>query len=319
MKIKNKKRKIIRSLIIFCFLFFSIISTVHADSIGYVPLAPLPGETADQPRDVIAYVPNIFKLAIGIAGALAVIMITIGGMEYITSETINGKKDGKEKITNAIIGLLLALGSWIILNTIDKDRFTQFDLSTIKPPTGISGTTTPPITVTPPAPEGQCLARVAGVNTSVPCSCSNCVRIGSAGISPYNTIPLKPGANNELNQSLADKLVQLNNNMSGTTWRVTEAWKPTYYHSSPCHINGTCVDASLEPALTNSIFRGSLASMFSVVARVNTFFNAASASGLRAELEVATALEENNLRNAGVTGIIKVVPTITAPHWSVYP
>jgi hypothetical protein len=47
------------------------------------------------------------------------VMIVMGGIQYMTSDLISSKEAGKEQITHAILGLLLALGAFIILNTIN--------------------------------------------------------------------------------------------------------------------------------------------------------------------------------------------------------
>lgn len=92
----------------------------------YQPLAHLPGmENTINVSDtggidaLGAYLNVIVTIFIGICAVLAVVMIVIGGMQYMTSELISSKEAGKEKIRNAIFGLLLALGAWLILNTIN--------------------------------------------------------------------------------------------------------------------------------------------------------------------------------------------------------
>ena len=49
------------------------------------------------------------------------VMIVIGGIEYMTSELVSSKKAGIERITNAILGLLIALTAFLILNTINPN------------------------------------------------------------------------------------------------------------------------------------------------------------------------------------------------------
>lgn len=108
----------------------------------YTPLAPLPGEvdingkviiqtdpgctkdasgkvTCTNPCPFGNYLNIMIKVIIGMAAVLAMVMITIGGIEYMTSELVSGKENGKETITNAILGLLIALGAYLILNTIN--------------------------------------------------------------------------------------------------------------------------------------------------------------------------------------------------------
>jgi hypothetical protein len=105
----------------------------------YTPLAPLPGlpegkafetsrnctkdasgkETCTNPCPFGNYLNIMIKLIIGIAAVLAMVMIVMGGIQYMTSDLISSKEAGKEQITHAILGLLLALGAFIILNTIN--------------------------------------------------------------------------------------------------------------------------------------------------------------------------------------------------------
>jgi len=93
---------------------------------GYELLAPLPipGETGllrriDVKKGFGNYLNIIFKILIGIAGVLAVIMIVIGGIGYMLEESVFAKGESKKKIWAAIWGLLLALGAFIILETIN--------------------------------------------------------------------------------------------------------------------------------------------------------------------------------------------------------
>lgn len=92
-----------------------------ADEATYVPLAPLPGVDAEAEATLESYLPAIFQLSIGIAGVLAVIMLILGGLQYMGSETVGGKQDGRDRITAALGGLLLALAAFLILQTINKD------------------------------------------------------------------------------------------------------------------------------------------------------------------------------------------------------
>lgn len=64
---------------------------------------------------------TIFSLAIALAGVLAVIMIMMGGWTLMYSDSFTGREEGKKKIYNAIIGLILALSSYLVLNTINPD------------------------------------------------------------------------------------------------------------------------------------------------------------------------------------------------------
>ncbi len=78
------------------------------------PLGPLSGAvTLGQ------YLAGIVQVIIGLAGILAVVMIVICGVQMIGSPSVSQKSASKECITNALFGVLLAISSWLILNTIN--------------------------------------------------------------------------------------------------------------------------------------------------------------------------------------------------------
>lgn len=109
----------------------------------YYPLAPLPGLTVACGQDPDSNDPNntncihtqidpatnpcpfgnylnaMIKIFIGICAVLAMIMIVLGGIEYIMSELISSKEEGKKRITGALFGLIIALGAYALLNTIN--------------------------------------------------------------------------------------------------------------------------------------------------------------------------------------------------------
>jgi hypothetical protein len=88
---------------------------------NFVFLADLPGVEAPEGGDFGPYVNGIVKLLIGSAGVLAVIVIIIGGLQYMTTDAISGKEEGKEKIWRAVLGLIMAMASWLILFTINPE------------------------------------------------------------------------------------------------------------------------------------------------------------------------------------------------------
>lgn len=91
----------------------------------YTFLAPLPelGPTFDasQTDSLSVYLNIMIKVFIGLCAVLAVIMIVVGGIEYMTSELPESKSNGKNRILGAIFGLVLAVGAWTILYTINPD------------------------------------------------------------------------------------------------------------------------------------------------------------------------------------------------------
>jgi hypothetical protein len=94
----------------------------------------------------------MFQTAIGVSGILAVIMIVVCGIKLMAGGSVSGKNEAKECISNAIFGVLLAIGSWLILNTINPL------LLIAKPSAGVLPGTLAPASLTPgvsPNPTGK--------------------------------------------------------------------------------------------------------------------------------------------------------------------
>ncbi len=67
--------------------------------------------------ELIAYV---YNLAIMIAGLAVFVMLVIGGVKWLTSAGDPGRtKDAKDQLTSAVLGLILLLSSFLILETIN--------------------------------------------------------------------------------------------------------------------------------------------------------------------------------------------------------
>ncbi len=88
----------------------------------YTLLAPIGNLTKiDKDTKLGDYLNVILKIAIGLCGALAVIMIVINGIVWMGSDSVFGHTEAKQRIGAAIGGLILALGAYMLLNTINSD------------------------------------------------------------------------------------------------------------------------------------------------------------------------------------------------------
>jgi len=66
------------------------------------------------------YIPKIYAYLVSIVSIIAVVMIMVGGLRYLTAGgNPSAISSAKETITGAIIGLFLTFGSYIILQTIN--------------------------------------------------------------------------------------------------------------------------------------------------------------------------------------------------------
>ncbi len=96
-----------------------IVNTTQLNTKSYAPLSVIPGLTDQKTTSMKAFLRLLFKWGIAIAVILSIVMITYGGFQYMTTDAVFAKSEGRAKINAAIIGLLLALSAWLILQTVD--------------------------------------------------------------------------------------------------------------------------------------------------------------------------------------------------------
>lgn len=76
-------------------------------------------ELVDKP--VGEYVPVILNVMLYIVSITAVIMVVVGGIKYTTSGGDSNKiQSAKNTITYAIVGLVIAIFAWAIINWVVK-------------------------------------------------------------------------------------------------------------------------------------------------------------------------------------------------------
>lgn len=130
------------------FLALALIPLVASAQVGqFVPLVPDFPQIAVNSYSLPNALNAFYAVAVGVAGLLAVIMVSIGGFKYMMSESVFSKSDAKEQITDALIGLGIVLGAVLLLNVINPE-LTNLDIlrSTpqregvqTQPPTAIIG------------------------------------------------------------------------------------------------------------------------------------------------------------------------------------
>ncbi|MEI8130331.1 MAG: hypothetical protein WCG55_02385 [bacterium] len=97
----------------------------------YCMLAPLPIVDAQGKIDptgklnvstgVGDYLKGMIKLIMGLIMVFAVFMVVVGGIEYMSSVQVGEKEGAKTRIIGALGGVVLALSSYLILNTINPN------------------------------------------------------------------------------------------------------------------------------------------------------------------------------------------------------
>ena len=122
-----------KKIFIILILFIFILPAVQAlaqDKYDYTVLAPLPGvaDTAGQTTTLGKYIPAMFNLAIGLSAIAAVLNIVFGGLMYMSTDAVMKKEDGKKRIQNSVYGLVLVIGAWLILYTVNPNLL-KFNLN----------------------------------------------------------------------------------------------------------------------------------------------------------------------------------------------
>lgn len=117
----------------FIVLLLPVLAFAQSDdgAVKYAPLITIDGLTNSvQGESFSQYVNFLYGFSIAIAALLAVIKIIIAGVKYMLSSLPGTKGDAKTEIQGALLGLLLILGAFLILNTINPaltNTAIQFD------------------------------------------------------------------------------------------------------------------------------------------------------------------------------------------------
>lgn len=190
----DTKMKIKKILIIFL-LFFTLLPLLAsaAGTFEYTPLEKIPGSDTETGKaiDFYQYVSAVYKFGIWAVGIVALFMLVFGGYTYITSAGNNSSMEtAKRIITDAIVGLIMALTAYLLLYVINPD------LVKMKKLTPVAGVPVPGV-------PGVCKPA-----TSVPCAPDNLQKISScfgSNINNASAICLKESGNNETVPSSTDK------------------------------------------------------------------------------------------------------------------
>ena len=119
--VKNKLPTILIPTVVSA-IFLGFISVVSADGGTYKLLEGV-GTLAEQSTPGFqAYMTEILRVGIAVAGLLAVAELTLGGIQYVLSSASEKQATaGKERIQNALIGLVIGIAAVLILTVINPD------------------------------------------------------------------------------------------------------------------------------------------------------------------------------------------------------
>jgi hypothetical protein len=126
----NKNKLLILSLVLLLalFLFFSASLIKAAGPLQLqvkFPCPDFPGATcpADEKaaaQSLAAYIARFYQFALALAGMLAFGMIIFGAIQYtVSAGNVARQSDARDRIFQALWGVALLLGAYLILHTID--------------------------------------------------------------------------------------------------------------------------------------------------------------------------------------------------------
>lgn len=290
---------------IFSALFFIVPLLIFAAD----PIVPCDG--VNVPCDacqLVALGQNILNFFILITISIVTVVFAWAGLTMVMSAGDTGKVSrAKEMFTNALIGLILVLAAWLIVDTLMK----VFLGGSIGPwnellcaAGGAATTVTPSSTKSPGTViPGQQPSGVGALSDSAARQVLSDAQISV--ISSGNCTD----RNNKTCTSLdgiqsgtLDVVREINQLCIDCNLRVTAGTEVG--HTNPCHRAGTCVDVNCAGGCN--------------IKQINTL-QAASSGNTKVVYEVKTQADKDALVQQGaLPGNIEVVSWISAPHASVY-
>ncbi|MDA1334909.1 MAG: pilin [bacterium] len=108
---------------IFTIILFLTQPSVVFGETSYKLAAPIPGGGSEIPIDggFIQYVEFLFPFMLSVAAIAALVMFVYGGIEYMTAGGSDRVSRAKGTITSALAGLMIAVFSVLILETINPE------------------------------------------------------------------------------------------------------------------------------------------------------------------------------------------------------
>ena len=89
---------------------------------GFTALAPIPGLTQGAVANstgLAQFLNQLYIYIVGLAATLAVIEIIIGGLQISTQDSVSKKGEGKRRIEQALLGLVLVLSPALVFGIIN--------------------------------------------------------------------------------------------------------------------------------------------------------------------------------------------------------
>lgn len=217
----------------------------------------------------VVYTANkVITWLVGVLFMVFAILMVKAGFGLVTSGgNSSAMTDAKDSFTSAIIGLIIILASWVIVDTVIRGlgvtdgRGNPFPWSEVQCQVQVD--------VHAPTPNATPVISGRQVNIATPgqptpqAGCANCERMSFVSCSNPSSCTVDATYAARLRSTLL---------ASGESMQVTEGFPPTRQHQNACHSNGTCVDIVFADRNWSQ-------------ARVDAFQASAQANGCRAVYE----------------------------------
>ena len=259
--------------------------------------------------DLVSMVNSILKWLIGVMFVIFAGVAAVAGFGLVTSGgNPSALQAAKDKMVNAVIGLIIVLAAWLLVDTIMQallkgtggtinGRF----WGEIECAAQTSATTLPVVPSSSQSPTGSGLGEATVLNA-----------LSSVGVSAVSSGGCTDPSNRTctglagMQQETVDGIIAMAEACPSCNLVVTAGTEVG--HTNACHVNGTCADIDCRSSTGGCS-----------VEQINTIDNAASLRGMNAVYEVKTTSRKNQLVEAGVDpSAIEVVNWITGEHFSLY-
>lgn len=111
-------KKYLKTFIFLILAFTFSFSVFNLASAAIVPCGPGTSKPSCQLCDLITLLKNISNFVITLAGILVVVYLLYGGFLMLTSAGSSKKvEEGRSVMTQAVIGLVIILSAWLIVDT----------------------------------------------------------------------------------------------------------------------------------------------------------------------------------------------------------
>jgi hypothetical protein len=274
--------------------------------------------------DVNEFLNYILKILIAITAVFLIVKIIMVGIKYMITDIANVKASAKSELMGAVTGLLIALTSYLILNTINPKLVNNsVGLGSVE------------VGVMEEFLEGEGFSTISGKTIKITKSkvtyakqYSNvdaCAGRGGTNSNPnlstcvnYSLDIARSAQGKYVEKEFAQKLLTFQQTLKvkNIPWKISEAWPASRVHKAVCHQIGVCIDMN-----HTSGWGKTDSNQNPSVQQVKTVIETAANLGMCAQYEILNNSSLNNQLVAAGLGKNVIYfngKWISANHYSLY-